>query len=246
MYDFSGKIVVVTGASKGIGEAIAARFLKEGAEGVAMLARNGAALSETAKKLDPDGERTLALSCDVADSASVEAAFRIIAERFGRVDILINNAGLTRDAMSYRMTEEQFDAVVKVSLYGSFHCVSQVAKGMRERGFGRIISISSLAYRGNPGQLNYSSAKAGLLGMTRTLAMELAAKGVTANAIVPGMINTDIIATVPEKIQEAMLAQIPARRFGEPEEVASLAVFLASEEAAYINGQCINITGGWH
>ena len=246
MYDFSGKIVVVTGAAKGIGKAIASRFLNEGASGVALLDMDPETLKETAAALDPAGERTLTATCDVSDLDSVEAAFREVEERFGKVDILINNAGVTRDAMSYKMTAEQFYTVLKVSLYGAFNCVAQVIGGMKERGYGRIISLSSLASRGNPGQLNYAAAKAGILGMTRTLSMELASKGITANAILPGMINTDIIKTVPEKIQASVLAQIPAKRFGEPEEVAALAVFLASDEAAYITGQGILITGGWH
>ena len=143
------------------------------------------------------------------------------------------------------MTAGQFDAAVKVSLYGSFYCVQQVVNGMRERGYGRIVSMSSLASRGNVGQLNYASAKAGIIAMTQTLSMELGRYNITANCVAPGMINTDIIKTVPEKNMNAILSNIPMRRVGEPEEVASLVAFLASDEASYISGQCVRITGGW-
>lgn len=245
MYDFSQKIVVITGAAQGIGAAMAERFLKDGAKGVALLDFNAEKLKETVARLDMEQSRTMAVTCDVSDPADVREAFGKVIARFGAVDILINNAGITRDAMSYKMTEEQFDTVLKVSLYGAFYCVQQVVNSMKERGYGRIISMSSIANRGNVGQTNYSSAKAGIVGMTKTLAMELSAKGITVNCIAPGMIHTDIIKTVPEKIQEQMKAQIPMHRFGKPEEVANLAAFLASDEAAYISGQCININGAW-
>ncbi len=244
MYDFSNKIVVITGAARGIGAAMAERFLRDGAEGVAMIDMDKDALEAKAKELDPDGTRTFADVCNVADYADVEACFAKIKERFGRVDILVNNAGITRDAMSWKMTPEQFDAVMKVSLYGAFNCSKQVIPDMKEAGFGRIISLSSLAHRGNIGQANYSAAKAGIIGMTKTLAMELSAKGITVNCIAPGMVYTDIIKTVPEKVQEAMKASVPMKRFGEAYEVANLAAFLASDEASYISGQCIKITGG--
>ena len=246
MYDFSGKIAVVTGAAQGLGAAMAQRFLQDGAEGVALLDLKQEALAATAARLDPVGKRTLAVLCNVAEPQSVEAAFARIGERFGRVDILINNAGITRDALAAKMTAAQFDPVVQVSLNGAFYCVQQVIGGMRERGWGRIISLSSLAARGNVGQANYAAAKAGIIGLTKTLAFELAQYNITVNCIAPGMINTDIIKTVPEKQMEVFLKNIPMHRVGEPEEVASLAAFLASDEAAYISGQCIKITGGLH
>lgn len=246
MYNFEGRIAVVTGAAQGIGAAIAEKLLKEGADGVALVDMNAEILADTAKKLDPEGSRTMTVTCNVADEKSVAEAFKKIEARFGKIDILVNNAGVARDAMSWKMTEDQFDTVLKVSLYGAFYCAKQVINGMKDRGYGRIISMSSLANRGNVGQANYSAAKAGIVGLTKTLSMELAAKGITVNCIAPGMIYTDIIKHVPEKVQESMKAMIPMKRFGEPEEVASLAAFLASDEAAYISGQCINITGGWH
>ena len=245
MYDFSGKIAVVTGAAQGLGEAIAKRFLNDGIPGVALLDLNEEVLAATAVRLNPEGNRVLPVACDVSDPDSVAQAFQAVERRFGTVDILVNNAGITRDAMSYKMTSSQFDAAVKVSLYGSFYCVQQVVNGMRKRGYGRIVSMSSLASRGNVGQLNYASAKAGIIAMTQTLSMELGRYNITANCVAPGMINTDIIKTVPEKNMNAILSNIPMRRVGEPEEVASLVAFLASDEASYISGQCVRITGGW-
>ena len=245
MYDFSGKIAVVTGAAQGLGEAIAMRFLNDGIPGVALLDLNEEVLAATAARLDPEGNRVMPVACDVSDPDSVAQAFQAVERRFGTVDILVNNAGITRDAMSYKMTAGQFDAAVKVSLYGSFYCVQQVVNGMRERGYGRIVSMSSLASRGNVGQLNYASAKAGIIAMTQTLSMELGRYNITANCVAPGMINTDIIKTVPEKNMNAILSNIPMRRVGEPEEVASLVAFWASDEASYISGQCVRITGGW-
>ena len=245
MYDFSGKIAVVTGAAQGLGEAIAKRFLNDGIPGVALLDLNEEVLAATAARLDPEGNRVMPVACDVSDPDSVAQAFQAVERRFGTVDILVNNAGITRDAMSYKMTAGQFDAAVKVSLYGSFYCVQQVVNGMWERGYGRIVSMSSLASRGNVGQLNYASAKAGIIAMTQTLSMELGRYNITANCVAPGMINTDIIKTVPEKNMNAILSNIPMRRVGEPEEVASLVAFLASDEASYISGQCVRITGGW-
>ena len=244
MYDFNGRIVAVTGAAQGLGAAMAQRFLQDGAEGVALLDLNREGLTATVARLDPAGTRTMAVLCNVADHRSVEEAFGQIEARFGRVDILINNAGITRDSMSHKMTAEQFDPVVQVSLNGAFYCVQQVIGGMRERGWGRIISLSSLAAGGNIGQVNYSAAKAGIIGMTKTLALELAPNNITVNCVAPGLINTDIIKSVPEKQMEVFLKNIPMHRVGEPEEVANLAAFLASDEAAYITGQCIKITGG--
>jgi len=245
MYDFSGKIAVITGAAKGLGAAMAQRFLEDGAQGVAMLDLTQDALTATAARLDPTGTRIQTVICNVADYQSVEAAFVEILARFGRVDILVNNAGITRDCLAAKMTAEQFDPVVQVSLNGAFYCARQVMGGMRERGWGRIISLSSIARHGNVGQVNYSAAKAGIVGLTKTLSNELVSKNITVNCIAPGIINTDIIKTVPEKQMEAFLQMIPMHRFGEPEEVAGLAAFLASDEAAYISGQCIEINGGW-
>ena len=243
--DFQGKIVVVTGAAQGLGAAISRRFLEDGAAGVAMLDLKDEVVKAAAGAMDPSGARALAISCNVADPDSVREAFRQVYERFGRVDVLVNNAGITRDAMAHKMTAEQFDAVLKVSLYGAFYCVQQVICQMREQKSGRIISMSSLAHRGNIGQANYSAAKAGIIGLTKTLAMELGPKNITVNCIAPCIAKTDIVKTMPEKVYNDMVNMIPLRRAGEPEEIASLVAYLASDEAAYISGQCINISGGW-
>lgn len=244
MFIFSDKVVVVTGAAQGLGAAMAQRFLHEGAEAVALLDANLETLSVTAAHLDPGGKRTLSLHCNVANHSSVKKAFTQIDSHFGRVDVLINNAGITRDALAGKMTAEQFDLVVDVSLNGAFYCARQVIAGMRARGWGRIISLSSMSSQGNVGQANYAAAKAGVVGLTKTLSDELAAKNITVNCIAPGLINTDIITTIPPKQMEALLHKIPMGRIGEPEEVAALAAFLASDEAAYITGQCIMINGG--
>jgi len=244
MYDFSQRIVTITGAAQGLGYAMAERFLKDGAQGVALLDVKEEALAEARRELDPSGTRTCAFVCDVSDAASVEQAFSKVFAYFGRVDVLINNAGITRDAFAAKMTAAQFDMVVQISLNGAFYCARQVIPGMREREWGRIISLSSMAAYGNIGQVNYSAAKAGVIGLTKTLSEELAPKCITVNCIAPGLINTGIIKTIPEQQMEGFVKNIPAGRIGEPEEVASLAAFLASEEASYISGQCIKISGG--
>ena len=245
MYDFSEKVVVVTGAAKGIGAVTAQRFVQEGASCVVFADLELEAAQAAAAQADPEGTHTLAVACNVADPASVKAAFDEIREKAGKVDILVNNAGITRDAMAHKMTTDQFDSVVKVNLNGAFYCCSEVLPCMEERGFGRIISLSSLASRGNVGQANYAASKAGIIGLTKTLSLESAAKGVTVNCIAPGMIFTDMIRHVPEKVQESMKNMVPMKRFGEPEEVASVIAFLASDQASYISGQCIYVTGGW-
>ena len=242
---FSNKIVVVTGAAKGLGRSIAERFFAEGAEMTIMLDMDKDLLFAAAKEIDPDGAGTWAKECDVSDPTCVEKVFAEIQEKFGRVDILVNNAGITRDALFHKMSNEQFDQVLKVSLYGTFYCSRQVVAGMRERGWGRIINMSSLANRGNVGQANYAAAKAGLIGLTKTMAMELGRNGITVNCLAPSLINTDIIKTVPEELKAKMVSAVPVRRIGEPEEVASMVAFLAGEEAGYVSGQCIKITGGW-
>ena len=244
MYDFSGKIIVITGAAQGLGYAMAERFLAGSAEGVALIDIQKDVLNNARAKLDPAGERTLPVICNVGGYSSVEEAFTKIQDHFGRVDILINNAGVTRDAIAGKMTPEQFDIAVQVSLNGAFYCARQVIAGMRERGWGRIISVSSMAAEGNVGQANYGAAKAGVIGLTNTLSDELASKGITVNSIAPGLINTDIIQTIPEPVMEKLINKIPARRIGQPDEVADLVAFLASEEAAYISGQNIKISGG--
>jgi 3-oxoacyl-[acyl-carrier protein] reductase len=244
MYDFQGRIAVVTGGGKGIGAAISKRFLDEGIEGVALLDRDEALVKETAVRLDPGGERALGLKCDVAAAASVEGAFAEVAKRFGRVDILVNNAGFTKDGLFVRMSEADFRSVLDVHIVGAFLCAQQVIKGMRERGFGRVINMSSKAAFGNVGQANYSAAKAALIGFTKTLALETAKSGITVNCVAPSLINTEIINTIPERILQDLLGRVPMGRIGEPAEVAHIVAFFASDLAGYVTGQCLQCTGG--
>lgn len=243
MYNFSDKFAVVTGAGKGIGCVIAQRLLKEGISGVALLDYDEALVKETAARLDPTGQRTLAIHCDVSKEEQVEAAFKTIYEHFGQVDMLINNAGITRDVMFHKMTSQQMHQVMDVNFFGTYHCICQVVPHMRERGYGRILNISSTSSYGNVGQANYSASKAAVEGLTRTLAKELGRKGVTINCILPGNIDTDMMRAVPENILTARIANTPMQRLGQPEEIAALATFLISDEASYVSGSCIICSG---
>ena len=243
MYDFSGKFAVLTGAGKGIGYVIAQRLLKEGISGIALLDYDEALIQETAARLDPAGQRTLAIHCDVSREEQVAAAFQTIFQRFGQVDILINNAGITRDAMFHKMTPQQMHQVMDVNFFGTYHCIYQVVPHMRERGCGKILNISSTSSYGNVGQANYSASKAAVEGMTRTLAKELGRKGVTVNCILPGNIDTDMMRAVPADILERRIANMPMQRLGQPEEIAALAAFLVSDEASYVSGACIICSG---
>jgi len=246
MYDFSNKIAVVTGSGKGIGAAIAQRFYSEGILGVAMLDMDYSLVQSTARGLDPNEQRALAVKCDVSSKDDVSCAFEEIIQKFGKVDILINNAGVTRDAIFHKMTEDQWKKVIDVHLYGTFYCTQQVVAGMRERQYGKIVNISSTSAFGNPGQANYATAKAGIIGFTKTLARELGRKNVTVNCIAPGFIDTDIINTIPPEIVKTYEASIPMGRLGTPKELASLAMFLSSDECSFVTGECIVCAGGFY
>jgi NAD(P)-dependent dehydrogenase (short-subunit alcohol dehydrogenase family) len=244
MYDFRGRIAAITGAGKGLGAAIGDRLTADGIDGLVLMDIDEAAAAETAARLNNAQTKAMAVRCDVSDEASVKEAFRKATDRFGKVDILVNNAGITRDALFHKMPSEDFRKLIDIHVNGAFYCARNVVDGMREREYGRIINMSSIAAFGNVGQANYSAAKAALVGLTKTLALELGRKNITVNCIAPGMINTDIIKTVPQRVMETMVASIPMGRIGEPEEVAALAAFLASGEAGYISGQCIVCAGG--
>jgi len=244
MGKLSGKYAVVTGAGKGIGRAIAARFLEDDVAGVALLDMDGAQVRVTAKELDPQGGRALAVQCDVSDPEKVNAAFAQIFEAFGRVDILVNNAGITRDAMFHKMTPLQAKQVMDVHFYGTFYCCQAVIPGMREREYGKIVNISSTSAFGNVGQANYAAAKAAIDGFTRTLALESARKNITVNAIAPGMVNTDMLKTIPPQVMEQKIKATPAQRLGDPSEIASVAAFLASDDSSWVTGNCILACGG--
>ena len=244
MGKLTGKFAVVTGAGKGIGRAIAERFLEDDAQGIAILDYDFELAAASAKELDPTGERVIAVKCNVASQADVNAAFATITEKFGRVDILVNNAGITRDAMFHKMTEDQARMVLDVNFYGTFYCCQAVIAGMREREYGKIINISSTSAFGNIGQTNYAASKAAIDGFTRTLALESARKNITVNSIAPGMIETDILKTIPADIMQQKIKSVPANRLGQPSEIASVASFLASDDSSWVTGNTILACGG--
>jgi len=238
-------IAIVTGAGRGIGEAIARRLAHGGAR-VACVSRTEANAAKTAEAINasaPDAARPYAV--DVADRKSVAALCEQILADFGRVDILVNNAGLTRDGLAMRMSEEDWDLVLDTNLKGAFNFIQGVMRPMIKQRSGRIINISSVAgLSGNAGQANYSASKAGLIGLTKTLAKELASRGITVNAVAPGFISTDMTNILPDNIKTAVLTQIPLGKFGEPDDIAAAVAFLASPEAKYITGQTLTVDGG--
>ncbi|MBR5739166.1 MAG: 3-oxoacyl-ACP reductase FabG [Lachnospiraceae bacterium] len=243
MYDFTTRNVVVTGAAQGIGKAIVAKFLKEQAKCVVMLDWNGEKVAETAKELDPAGEHTLPMQLDVSNHEQVHEVFTKIYEKLGRIDVLVNNAGINRDAMFHKMTYEQMHDVINVNFFGVYNCTAEVIKPMRDQEYGRIVNISSTSAHGSVGQANYAASKAAINGFTRTLALESARKNITVNAIEPGYIDTDMLRTVPPEKLEARLKALLAQRFGAPSELADAVCYLASDEATWVNG-IIMIVGG--
>ena len=243
MSDFTGRYAVVTGAAKGIGRAIAERLLQDNVKGLAILDWNKEMVEATAAELDPAGERVMAVCCDISDAASVHEAFRAIFARFGVVDILINNAGITRDVIFHKMTAEQMHKVMDVNFYGTYHCINEVTPCMRERCYGRIVNLSSTSAMGNPGQANYSASKAAIEGLTRTLAKEMARKNITVNAIAPAYIETDMMLSVPADVLENMRKAMPMGRMGKPSELAAVAAFLASDDASYVSGEVLTCSG---
>jgi NAD(P)-dependent dehydrogenase (short-subunit alcohol dehydrogenase family) len=237
------KVAIVTGAARGIGEAIILRFVEEGAK-VTLCDIDEQALKQAASKVKAINGLCFVAVGDISQKTFVESMVADTVKTLGGLDILINNAAITRDAILHKMTEAQWDQVIDVNLKGSFNCLQAAAIHMRQQGKGTIINVSSTSRFGNPGQLNYATSKSGVVGMTRTAAKELCRKNVTCNCISPGTIWTDMLKAVPPEAQERLRAGIPLGRFGEPKEVANLAVFLASDEASYITGQTINCDGG--
>ncbi len=245
MLNLSGKVALVTGSTRGIGRATAERLAQAGAT-VIITGRSEDRAVEVAKEIkEKTGSETFAVSMDIGVKESVEEAFKRISERFGSVDILVNNAGMTRDTLFLRMKLEDWEEVIRVNLTGTFLVTQQAIKGMIKKRWGRVINMSSVvAFMGNVGQANYSSAKAGLIGFTKTLAKELASRNITVNAIAPGFIETDMTDVLPDDIKESYLKQIPAGRFGKPEDVANVVLFLASDLSSYITGEVIHVNGG--
>jgi 3-oxoacyl-[acyl-carrier protein] reductase len=242
---FANQVAVVTGSGRGIGHAIALRFASEGAR-VAVVSRNEVNALRTADEINSKfAGLAKAYAVDVANHAAVgEMAERILAD-FSRVDILVNNAGVTRDNLSMRLSEEDWDVVVDTNLKGTFNCIQAFERPMIKQRSGRIINIGSVAgLMGNAGQANYAASKAGLLGLSKTIARELASRGITCNVVAPGFIQTDMTEVLPDKVKQAVIPQIPLGAFGQPEDIASAVAFLAGAEARYITGQCLTVDGG--
>ncbi|MEM0173692.1 MAG: beta-ketoacyl-ACP reductase [Sulfolobaceae archaeon] len=238
--------VIITGAASGIGYATALKFASKGYN--LLLGDINPKISDIAKEISEKyNTSAVGLLLDVKDWNSCKEFYEKGINSLGvdHIDILVNNAGILRDALFVKMTYEQWDEVIKVHLYGAFNMTKQVVEGMIKQGWGRIINLSSISWLGNIGQANYSAAKAGIIGFTRTLAKELGRYGITVNAVVPGVIDTPMTRNLPDKIKQMFMDRIPLRRVGNPEEVANLIFFLASDEASYINGSIIEITGGF-
>jgi len=241
----NGKVAVVTGASRGIGRAIAIKLAREGADVVINYAGRADAAHDVAEVVRKQGREALVIQADVADAKQVDEMFKATLDKFSRVDILVNNAGIARDGLLLRMKEEDWDAVLDVDLKGAFNCTKAAARSMLKARKGRIINIASvIGLTGNAGQANYSAAKAGLIGFTKSVAKELAARNITVNAVAPGFISTEMTRGLEEKVREEMLSRIPRGRLGTSEDVAALVAFLAQDAADYITGQVIAVDGG--
>jgi 3-oxoacyl-[acyl-carrier protein] reductase len=240
------RVAVVTGASRGIGRACALALSAAGAR-VVLAARDAEKLRQAADEIRSAGRETFVVQLDLASEASIREAFSKIAKEFGAVEILVNNAGITRDGLAVRMKRDDWDGVIATNLTGTFLCTQQVLQGMMRGRWGRIINISSVVGEmGNAGQSNYAASKAGLIGLTKSLAQEMGSRGITVNAIAPGFVQTDMTGVLTPEIQERLLANVPVRRMGQPEDVAHAVRFLASEEASYITGHVLDVNGGMY
>lgn len=240
-----GKCALVTGASRGIGRAVALKLASEGAKVALNFAGNETAANEVRQEIEAAGGQAILVKADVANEAAVQEMVQKTADAFGRIDILVNNAGITRDGLLARMKEEDWDAVLSTNLKGVFLTTKAVAKLMMKQRAGRIVNMASVVgVTGNAGQANYSAAKAGVIGFTKTIARELASRGVTVNAVAPGFIDTDMTSVLSDKAKEAALTGIPLGRMGTPEDVAAAVLFLASDQASYVTGQVLHVDGG--
>ncbi|AKU32268.1 3-oxoacyl-[acyl-carrier-protein] reductase [Bacillus sp. FSL R5-0820] len=241
----TNKTAVVTGASRGIGRSIAIDLAKKGANVVVNYSGNEAKANEVVDEIKALGQQAFAVKADVSNAEDVQALMKQTVDTFGSIDILVNNAGITKDNLLMRMKENEWDDVININLKGVFNCTKAVTRQMMKQRSGRIINVASVVgVCGNPGQANYVAAKAGVIGLTKTTAKELASRHITVNAVAPGFISTDMTDKLDENVQTEMLKQIPLARFGAPEDISNVVVFLASEGAGYITGQTIQVDGG--
>jgi len=238
------RVAIVTGGSRGIGAAIVKRLAKDGFHVVAV-ARNMEKLNAVCAEVAAAGGSSEAMACDIADSAAITAMIEAVAEKHGRIDALVNNAGITKDGLLLRMEDADFDAVIDTNLKSAFVAIRSAARTMMRAKFGRIVNISSVSgVIGNAGQANYAASKAGLIGLSKTVAKELGGKGITCNCIAPGFITTDMTEGLPEQLKEGVKAILPLKRFGQPEEIAAAVSFFASAESSYVTGQVLCVDGG--
>ncbi len=240
-----GRVALITGAGKGIGKEIALELARNGAKCVINYASSSAGAEDTVAQIREMGQEACAYKCDVSDATAVQEMVADVLKNYGRIDILVNNAGITKDNLVMAMKEEEFDAVMDINLKGAFHCIKAVTKPMMKQRYGRIINITSIVgLIGNAGQANYAASKAGLIGMTKSVARELATRNITVNAVAPGFIQTDMTDVLPDSVKEQLLSQIPMKKLGETKDIANAVCFFADEKAAYITGQVLSVNGG--
>lgn len=243
--ELSGKTALVTGAGRGIGAAIAKKLADKGATVIINYSGNDKAAQDTLDDIAADGNKGEIYKCNVADYEEVEQMIQYVVQKYKKIDILINNAGITRDGLIMRMSEKDFDDVIDVNLKGTFNCIRHVARQMIKQRCGRIVNMSSVVgIAGNAGQVNYAASKAGVIGITKSAAKELAARGITVNAIAPGYIDTDMTRVLSDDIKDGIVSQIPLKRMGQVSDIADAAVFLVSDRASYITGQVLSVDGG--